>query len=242
MQELEARLAEQDAAAEAERQRALADASTGAALRAEVERLSAELAAAKQAAAAQPDTHDYTEAQTRDWFIDLLLAEAGWDVDAPNLREVKVDGMPDGRAGFVDYVLWGDDGKPLMLVEAKRTTKSATVGQQQAKLYADCLAAMYGQRPVIFYSNGYEHWIWDDRMYAPRAVQGFYKKQELELLVQRRSSRKALAELAKVVPKAPNQGAWPAGPWSTPAELAHLVPTEQVASAAHDKRFRFRKR
>jgi type I restriction enzyme R subunit len=50
------------------------------------------------------------------------------------------------------------------------------VGQQQAKLYADCLEAQYGQRPVIFCSNGYEHWMWDDARYPPRAVQGFYKK------------------------------------------------------------------
>jgi type I restriction enzyme R subunit len=170
-----------------------------AALDAELQQLREEVAAAKQLNSAQPDTHDYSEAETRKAFIDLLLKEAGWTLDAAKNFEVEVVGMPGANnsaenKGFVDYVLWGDDGKPLMLVEAKRTTKSATVGQQQAKLYADCLEAMYGQRPVIFYSNGYEHWIWDDRMYAPRAVQGFYKKQELELLVQRRSSRKALAE------------------------------------------------
>ena len=166
-----------------------------AALDAELQKLREEVAAAKKANSAQPDTHDYSEAETRKAFIDLLLNEAGWTLNPAKNFEVEVVGMPNAEnKGFVDYVLWGDDGKPLMLVEAKRTTKSATVGQQQAKLYADCLEAMYGQRPVIFYSNGYEHWIWDDRMYAPRAVQGFYKKQELELLVQRRSSRKALAE------------------------------------------------
>jgi type I restriction enzyme R subunit len=82
----------------------------------------------------------------------------------------------------------------LGLVEAKRTKKNAKVGQQQAKLYADCLEAQYGQRPVIFYSNGYEHWLWNDASYPARAVQGFYKKPELELLIQRRASRKKLAE------------------------------------------------
>jgi type I restriction enzyme R subunit len=95
--------------------------------------------------------------------------------------------------GFVDYVLWGDDGKPLALVEAKRTRKSAHVGQQQAKLYADCLEKQFGRRPVIFYSNGYEHWLWDDANYPPRPLQGFLKKAELELLIQRRTSRKPLA-------------------------------------------------
>jgi type I restriction enzyme R subunit len=164
-------------------------------LDAELQSLRAEVAAAKQANAQVPDTHDYSEAETRRAFIDVLLREAGWTLDPTKNFEVEVQGMPnDEGCGFVDYVLWGDDGKPLMLVEAKRTTKSPAVGQQQAKLYADCLEQKYGQRPVIFYSNGYEHWIWDDLNYPPRAVQGFYKKDELQLLVQRRNSRKALAD------------------------------------------------
>lgn len=160
----------------------------------ELKKLREEVAAAKKANTAQPDTHDYSEAETRDYFIDLLLKEAGWALDAKNF-EIEVGGMPNSQGkGFVDYVLWGDDGKPLALVEAKRTRKDATVGQQQAKLYADCLEAQYGQRPIIFYSNGYEHWIWDDASYPPRPVQGFLKKQELELLIQRRTSRKKLAD------------------------------------------------
>ena len=102
--------------------------------------------------------------------------------------------MPsDSGEGFVDYVLRGDDGKPLALVEAKRTRKDPRVGQQQAKLYADCLEAQYGQRPIIFYSNGYEHWIWDDTRHPPRPIQGFLKKDELALMIQRRTTRKPLA-------------------------------------------------
>jgi type I restriction enzyme R subunit len=168
----------------------------------ELKRLRAEVAAAKQAAAAQPDTHDYSEAQTRDYFIDLLLKEAGWPLDQARDREFEVAGMPNAqRKGFVDYVLWGDDGKPLGLVEAKRTRRDPRVGQQQAKLYADCLEKQFGQRPIIFYSNGYDHWIWDDQNYPPRAVQGFYKKSELELLIQRRSTRRPLAttEISPVI-------------------------------------------
>lgn len=165
-----------------------------AALDDELKKLREEVAATKKANTAQPDTHDYSEAETRDYFIDLLLKEAGWELDKKNF-EIEVTGMPNGQEkGFVDYVLWGDEGKPLALVEAKRTKKDAKVGQQQAKLYADCLEKMYGQRPVIFCSNGYEHWIWDDISYPPRAVQGFFKKTELELLIQRRTSRKKLAD------------------------------------------------
>ena len=160
----------------------------------ELKTLREEVAAAKKANEVQPDTHDYSEAETRDYFIDLLLKEAGWQVDAKNF-EIEVTGMPNNQGkGFVDYVLWGDDGMPLALVEAKRTRKDASVGQQQAKLYADCLQAQYGQRPIIFYSNGYEHWMWDDASYPPRPVQGFFKKPELELLIQRRTSRRKLAE------------------------------------------------
>lgn len=189
LQKLEASLKERDdKLAEALKQQA--------ALSDEVKKLQAEVAAAKKANAAEPDTHDYSEAETRKAFVDVLLKEAGWNLNPIVNFEVEVTGMPNNEGkGFVDYVLWGDDGKPLALIEAKRTTKSPGVGQQQARLYADCLEQMYGQRPVIFYSNGYEHWIWDDTAYPPRAVQGFYKKDELELLVQRHSSRKSPGEV-----------------------------------------------
>lgn len=170
----------------------LADKST---LDEELKRLREAVAEAKKAAQAQPDTHDYSEAETRDYFIDLLLKEAGWPLANPEDREYEVAGMPNNQGkGFVDYVLWGDDGKPLGLVEAKRTKRDPRVGQQQAKLYADCLAAEFGQRPVIFYSNGYEHWLWDDERYPPRRVEGFFKKVELELMIQRRTSRRSLAK------------------------------------------------
>jgi type I restriction enzyme R subunit len=192
LQQLEASLRERD-----EKLAALLSDKT--ALDEELRRLRAEVAAAKKAAAAQPDTHDYSEAETRDYFIDLLLKEAGWALDQDRDRELEVSGMPTTATGgsgqgFVDYVLWGDDGKPLGLVEAKRTRRDPRVGQQQARLYADCLERQFGQRPVIFYSNGYDHWIWDDTRYPPRRVQGFYKKAELELLIQRRSTRRLLAQ------------------------------------------------
>jgi type I restriction enzyme R subunit len=166
------------------------------ALEAEIALLRAEMAAARKANEAVQDDHDYDEAATRDAFIDLLLAEAGWPLNKPQDREFPVKGMPNASGdGFVDYVLWGDDGKPLALVEAKRTKKDARTGQQQAKLYADCLETTYGIRPVIFYTNGYDHWIWDDARHPPRAVAGFLKEDELALLHQRRASRKRLRDV-----------------------------------------------
>jgi type I restriction enzyme, R subunit len=169
----------------------------------------------------EADTHDYTEAETRDYFIDLLLKEAGWELPTtplqkssslsglvlseaeavegtarelhPTDREFPVQGMPNPSGkGFVDYVLWADNGKPLALIEAKRTRRDPKAGQQQAKLYADCLEQQFGQRPIIFYTNGYDHWLWDDASYPPRPVQGFFKKPELELLIQRRTTQRSL--------------------------------------------------
>ena len=169
----------------------------------EVKRLQAEIAAIKQANQATPDNHDYSEAETRDAFIDLLLAEAGWSLDQKRDREYPVKGMPNqAEEGFVDYVLWGDDGKPLAVIEAKRTKRDPRVGQQQAKLYADCLEKEFGVRPTIFYTHGYEHWLWDDVNAPPRQVHGFLKKDELTLLHQRRQTKRKLADIpidAKVV-------------------------------------------
>jgi len=161
----------------------------------ELKALRAEVGAAKTLNALVADQHDYAEAQTRDAYIDVLLREAGWPLANVEDREYEIAGMPNTQGvGYADYVLWGDNGKPLAVIEAKRTKRSPREGQQQAKLYADGLEARFGQRPVIFYTNGYEHWIWDDAAYPPRPVQGFLKKDELALLIERRQSRRPLVE------------------------------------------------
>ena len=135
-----------------------------------------------------------TEDQTRITLIDPLLKEVGFQLNKEKDREYEVSGMPNGKGiGFVDYVLWGDDGLPLAVVEAKKTIKDPRVGQQQAKLYADCLENEFNRRPLIYYTNGYEHWFWDNLNYPPRRVQGFHKKDELELMMQRRTDRLPLA-------------------------------------------------
>jgi type I restriction enzyme, R subunit len=173
----------------ADKAKALADTDTQIAL------LREQIAVAKKQNEKVPDNHDYSEAETRDYFIDLLLREAGWPLDKPEHREYPVTGMPNEKGeGFVDYVLWGADGLPLAVVEAKRTKKDPRIGRQQAKLYADCLETRFKQRPLIFYTNGYKTWIWDDQNYPPREVQGFYKRDELELVIQRRGKRKDLSK------------------------------------------------
>ena len=159
----------------------------------EIVALRERLAAIKAENEAVPETRDWNESTTRRLIVDLALQRAGWPLDGEHDREYEVNGMPNASGvGYADYVLWGDDGKPLAVVEAKKTTVEATVGQQQAKLYADCLEAMHGQRPVIFYTNGYDTFLWDDAFYAPRAVAGFYKKDELASLIHRRIHREPL--------------------------------------------------
>ena len=136
-----------------------------------------------------------SEFETRKQFIDLDLKIAGWD--STNIREeVAVRGMPNTQeAGYVDYVLYGENGKPLAVVEAKRTSKDAKIGQQQAKLYADCLEKEYAQRPIIYYTNGKEIYMWDDLSYPERKVSGFYTQDELQLLIRRRNSKENLEHI-----------------------------------------------
>ena len=145
----------------------------------------------------------FNEETTRHRLIDQALVEAGWDV-GPNGRntdevrqEVKLASMPtESGNGFADYVLYGDDGKPLAVVEAKKTAKDALVGAEQARIYATCLEKETGVRPVIFFTNGADIFLWDDAQgYPYRKVYGFYSKDSLEYLVHQRTNKKALANV-----------------------------------------------
>ena len=118
VKELEAVTAQRDAAIEAHKE-----------VESELEKLRERLAAIKAENEAVPDTHDWNEAKTRRLIIDLALQRAGWLLDHSQDREYKVTGMPNGPGtGYADYVLWGDDGKPLAVVEAKKTTVDPEVG------------------------------------------------------------------------------------------------------------------
>lgn len=138
-----------------------------------------------------------TEAQTRKKYIDINLKEAGWCIGTDCLEEVEVKGMPNPTGlGYVDYVLFGNDGKPLAVVEAKKTSVDPIVGSQQAKLYADCLQNQYYQRPLIFTTNGFEVFYTDDSLgYPRRRVSGVFTKDELQLAVDRRKQLRPLLNL-----------------------------------------------
>ncbi len=189
LESLEKQLAEQN-------EKALKQQQEKDALDAEIQKLREQLTATRIQSEQQSDPHDFSEAETRHALIDVDLQQAGWPLADPQDREYQVRGMPTNTdIGYADYVLWGDDGRPLAVVEAKRSTADPQAGQQQAKLYADCLEQMHGQRPLIFYSNGYSTWLWDDRRYPPRQVAGFYAKDELTRLLLRRNQARPLQQV-----------------------------------------------
>ena len=150
---------------------------------------------------ANADLLKFDEATTRVRIIDSLIATAGWNIGPGETstsevgKEVKVLNQPTtSGTGYADYVLWDDDGSPLAVIEAKKASVDPEQGRQQAKLYADGLEKAHGQRPLIFYTNGYDIWVWDDASdYPPRKVFGYYSKDSLQYLVKyQRKSRKAL--------------------------------------------------
>ncbi len=185
MQQLLAELEEQRAAVETAEKKA--------------EELAALLAAGQQVA----DALEFDEETTRQRLIDVQLAEAGWDVGAKGastaevIQEEEVPYQPtDSGIGYADYVLREDNGKALAVIEAKRASKSPEQGRKQAQLYADGIEKQEGQRPLIFYTNGYQTWLWDDSLnYPPRQVYGFYSKDSLQYLLQQRGLRKKLTDL-----------------------------------------------
>ena len=159
---------------------------------------------AKMTAARQNNTLHRTftvdsisEAETRRKYIDVELKLAGWNIGTDCLEEVEVTGMPNATGlGYVDYVLYGNNGKPLAVIEAKKTGVNPMNGSQQAKLYADCLENQYHRRPLIFTTNGFEIFYTNDaRGFARRQVAGIFTKDELQLEVDRRTSCKPLVNV-----------------------------------------------
>ncbi|WP_298609138.1 DEAD/DEAH box helicase family protein [uncultured Thiothrix sp.] len=145
------------------------------------------------------DSLQWDEAKTRALLIDALLAQAGWDIH--NTQQVSLEfsvAYPENISGKgrADYVLWGENGQPLAVIEAKKSgNTSLQAGREQARLYADALQQMGYQRPVIFYTNGYETFIWDDQQYnSYRPVYGFYSKDSLDYLIYQRTYRSKTLE------------------------------------------------
>ena len=161
---------------------------------AEIEALKAQLN--QNTSALKSYTGAFTEAETRQIFIDKLLHEAGWQEALPG--QISKGGTYTVEAVLsatdrADYVLWGHDGLPLAVVEAKRTTADLEKGKRQAVRYANTLTERYGRRPLIYYTNGFETGFWDDLRYNPRPVQGFHKLEEMTWLIGRRTGQQPLS-------------------------------------------------
>ena len=165
-----------------------------AALMAENAALKEELTArrAEQQQTYVPKPLDLSEYKTRKLYIDTMLTDAGWTESKDWLNEVELPGMPNkSEVGYADYVLYGDDGRPLAVVEAKRTCVDVAKGRHQAKLYADLLEKKYHRRPVIFLTNGFETRI-TDNLYPERKCAAIYSKRDLEKLFNLQSMRTSL--------------------------------------------------
>lgn len=150
------------------------------------------------------DPLSFSEAETRQYLIDQMLADEGWDVGKGLIsteevkKEYPVRHQPTNSGdGSADYVLFDNNGKPLAVIEAKKTAEDPQKGRTQAKLYADGLEADHGQRPVIFYTNGYDLWIWNDAVGEPwRKLYGFYSKNSLQHLIFQRTEKKPVSKVS----------------------------------------------
>lgn len=172
------------------------------ALRKQIEQMSAQYTAEKekhqQERSFQPE--DLSEFQTRKIYIDVDLKFMGWKFDGTDAdvqEEYPVQGMAGvvGQMGYCDYVLFGKDGLPLAVIEAKRTSKDPNIGRKQAVLYADCLERKFGRRPMMFTTNGFETYYWDDQSGPQRKVSGVFSKEDLQKLMNRRAERQELMSI-----------------------------------------------
>lgn len=143
---------------------------------------------------------EWDENKTRQLLIDTQLAQAGWNVSNSEQVgiEIEVAHQPTKSGlGYVDYVLWDDDGTPLAVVEAKRSREHMQKGREQARYYAEGLAKQHNcSTPIVFYTNGYEVCIWDTKQYNTyRQIFGFYSKESLKFLQYQHNHKEPNLEL-----------------------------------------------
>ena len=142
-----------------------------------------------------PKPLDISEYKTRKIYIDTMLEDVGWIEGKNWMNEYEIPGMPNkSGVGYADYVLFGDDGRILAVVEAKRTCVDVSKGRQQAQLYADLIEKKQGFRPVVFLTNGFETRIIDNQ-YPERKVAMIYSKRDLEKLFNLQKMRTSLKNI-----------------------------------------------
>jgi len=143
-----------------------------------------------------PKPLDISEYETRKFYIDAMMEDAGWVEGKDWLNEVELPGMPNkSEVGFADYVLYDDAHRPLAVIEAKRTCVDVSKGRHQAELYAELLEKKYGRKPAIFLTNGFETHILDGQ-YPERKCATVYSKRDLEKMFNLRTMRTSLNNVA----------------------------------------------
>lgn len=152
------------------------------------------------------------ELQTRKEKIDVMLKEQGWDIKDFSKVILEVDTKQsnfkarkyltvsetlknDEESKYADYLLLDSRGKPLAIIEAKRTTKDPILGQKQAEMYAEDIKSQTGEDVFIFLSNGYELWFWNIGYENPRMIKGFHNQQSLERIKFQNKNKKNLKEI-----------------------------------------------
>ena len=137
------------------------------------------------------NNNNFSEEDTRKLFIDTLLVKAGWNLDDKNMFEYEVEGIKStvSGKGKIDYVLWGDNGIPLAIIEAKKAELNAKKGEFQAFEYAEALEKKFNFFPIRFVTNGFEIFMYDNKNSIPRKVYGFYRKEELLKIIARRNEK-----------------------------------------------------
>lgn len=149
-----------------------------------------------------------SEAQTRIELIDKQLELSGWNISDPTQvvhefdiivdlsEEIKELQTSYQGHQFSDYVLLGKNGKPLAVVEAKKSSKDAEIGREQAKQYCYNIQKQLDiELPFCFYTNGHDTYFWDLENYPPRKIIGFPSRDDLERFQYIRRNKKALTQV-----------------------------------------------
>ncbi len=137
---------------------------------------------------------DISEYETRKFYIDAMLEDAGWTEGKDWRNEIELGMSSEGLPYVADYVLYDDSEKPLAVIEAKRTGEDLAKGRKQGELYAHLLAQRWGQRPVVFLTNGFETRIIDGNG-GERECAAFYSKTDLERFFRLQGSRTPLKNI-----------------------------------------------
>jgi type I restriction enzyme, R subunit len=148
------------------------------------------------------DALEFSEKETRKYLIDELLVQAGWDVgekgnctdEVGQEVELQEQGTNSGL-GYADYVLYDQDGKPLAVIEAKKTSKDPALGLEQARQYAKALCTEESKRPIIFLTNGFDIFLYDEPLGRRKdRLWGFPSPDSLRYRMFQRSNRRDLTK------------------------------------------------